>query len=98
MLQHMKLLKTEKVKRMKENNLDLIEIDDVLYSIEEIRAFINRSEELSKQNFILKEECRNLTAENQSLKLEIKDMKFTRKYLTSEEAGRRFAQELLGGA
>ena len=81
---------------MKEINLDLIEIDDVLYSIEEIRAFINHSEELSKQNFILKEQCRNLTAENQSLKLEIKDMKFTRNYLTSEEAGKAFARELLG--
>ena len=81
---------------MKENNLELIEIDNILYSIDEIRAFINCSEELSKQNFILKQQCRTLTAENTSLKSEIKDMKFTRNYLTGEEAGKAFARELLG--
>ena len=79
------------------NNFELYKIDGKLYSLEEIRAHINHSEEISKQNFILKQECKQLTSENNSLKLEIKDMKFTRKFLTSEEAGRRFAQELLGG-
>ena len=42
------------------------------------------------------ERCRDLSKENEALKLEIKDMKFTRKYLTSEEAGKAFARELLG--
>ena len=80
------------------NNFDLIEIDGVLYSLNELRGLIQSTEELCKTNFLLKQRCRTLTAENESLKLEIKDMKFTRKYLTSEEAGKRFAQELLGGA
>ena len=30
------------------------------------------------------------------MSLEIKDMKFTKRYLTSEEAGKAFARELLG--
>ena len=80
------------------NNFELYEIDGQYYSLEEIRAHINHSEEISKQNFILKQRCRQLTAENQTLKLEIKDMKFTRNFLTSEEAGKRFAEDLLGGA
>ena len=80
------------------SNFELYEIDGVLYSLEEIRAHINHSEEISKQNFLLKQRCRTLTAENESLKSEIKDMKFTRHFLTSEEAGKRFAEELLGGA
>ena len=83
---------------MTENNLELIYIDGVSYSINELRGYIESCEELCEQNFILKQRCRTLTAENESLKLEIKDMKVTRNYLTSEEAGKRFAEELLGGA
>ena len=81
---------------MTRENRELIDIDGVLYSKNELRGFIESCEELAKTNFILKQECRTLTAENQSLKLEIRDMKFTRKYLTGEEAGRQFARELLG--
>ena len=80
------------------NNFELYEIDGIIYSLKEIRAFINNSEELCKQNFLLKQNCRELTAENESLKLEIKDMKFTKKFLTGEEAGKQLAKELLGGA
>ena len=53
---------------------------------------------LDKQNRALKLRCGKYCLENRKLQEEIEDMKFTRKYLTSEEAGRRFAQELLGGA
>ena len=52
---------------------------------------------LRKQNRALKLRCGKYCVENRKLEEEIADMKFTRKYLTSEEAGRRFAQELLGG-
>ena len=76
----------------------LYEINGVLYSLHELKGFIESSEELCKTNFLLKQRCRELSTENESLKLEIKDMKFTRNYLTSEEAGRQFAKELLGGA
>ena len=77
-------------------NRDLIDINGVSYSENELQGLIESVEELCRTNFELKQRCRTLTAENESLKLEIKDMKFTRNYLTSEEAGKAFARELLG--
>ena len=56
------------------------------------------NEFLRKQNRALKLRCSKYCLQNRKLEEEIKDMKFTRKYLTSEEAGKRFAEELLGGA
>ena len=53
---------------------------------------------LQRQNRALKLRCGKYSLRISDLESEITDMKFTRKYLTSEEAGRRFAQELLGGA
>ena len=53
---------------------------------------------LQRQNNALKIRCSDYCLKTQKLEGEIADMRFTRKYLTSEEAGRRFAQELLGGA
>mgnify|MGYP002524197851 CR=1 FL=1 len=53
---------------------------------------------LDRQNRALKLRCGKYCLENRKLQEEIADIKFTRKYLTSEEAGKRFAQELLGGA
>ena len=53
---------------------------------------------LRKQNRALKLRCSKYCLENKKLEEEIQDMRFTRKYLTSEEAGRQFAKELLGGA
>ena len=53
---------------------------------------------LQKQNRALKLRCGKYSLQISDLESEIQDMKFTRKYLTSEEAGKRFAQELLGGA
>ena len=56
------------------------------------------NEFLDKQNKALKLRCGKYSLKIGELENEIADMKFTRKYLTSEEAGKRFAQELLGGA
>ena len=82
------------------NNFELYEIDGETYSLEEIKGFIEASEKtafLKRQNTALKMRCSKYCLENRKLQEEIADMKFTRKYLTSEEAGKRFAQELLGG-
>jgi hypothetical protein len=52
---------------------------------------------LQKQNRALKLRCGKYCLQISDLESEIQDMKFTRKYLTSEDAGRQFAKELLGG-
>ena len=64
---------------------------------DELTYFKEYAADLEEDVNLLKARCKKLSAENQSLKLEIKDMKFTRKFLTAEDAGCRFAQEL-GGA
>ena len=51
-----------------------------------------------RQISALKFRCSDYSKTIRELETEIADMKFTRKYLTSEEAGRQFAKELLGGA
>lgn len=48
------------------------------------------------KNLALVKRCRELSKANSEMSLEIKDMKFTKRYLTSEEAGKAFARELLG--
>ena len=58
---------------------------------------VKENEFLDKQNRALKLRCGKYSLRISDLESEITDMKFTRKYLTSEEAGRKFAQELLGG-
>ena len=58
---------------------------------------VKENEFLDKQNRALKLRCGKYSLRISDLESEIQDMKFTRKYLTSEEAGKRFAQELLGG-
>jgi len=50
---------------------------------------------LQRQNAACKLRCSKYAIENRELRDEIADLRFTHKYLTSEEAGRRFAQELL---
>ena len=52
---------------------------------------------LKRQNNALKLRCSDYSLRISELESEIADMKFTRKYLTSEEAGKQFAKELLGG-
>lgn len=62
----------------------------------ELTYFKEYAADLEEDVNNLKANCRKLTSENMSLKSEIKDMKFTRNYLTGEEAGKAFARELLG--
>lgn len=122
-LQHMESSKYNRelieMTEKKLNNFDLYEIDGELYSLNELKGFIESSKRLSKRNHELLSEHRDLTESNSfykrqisalkfrcsdyskkitKLESEIADMRFTRKYLTSEEAGRQFAKELLGGA
>ena len=77
-------------------------LKDILLEIQELREE-NQSlkidnDFLERQNEALKLRCGKYSLTIQELESEIKDMKFTRRYLTSEEAGRQFARELLGGA
>ena len=86
------------MKEKKLNNFDLYEIDGELYSLNELKGFIESSKELERQtrfNRALKFRCHELATRNLELESEVADMKFTRKYLTSEDAGKAFAQELL---
>ena len=85
------------------NDFELYEIDGVTYSLNELRGFITSCDELAKENAFLQRQnnalkirCSNYAIENRELTDEINDLRFTHKYLTSEEAGRQFAQELLG--
>ena len=84
------------------NRTNRIKLDEVLeelyYLREENQSLRLDNDFLQRQNNALKMRCSKYCLENRKLQEEIADMKFTRKYLTSEEAGKRFAQELLGGA
>ena len=51
---------------------------------------------LQRQNNALKLRCSRYAIEIRELTDEVNDLRFTHKYLTSEEAGKAFAQELLG--
>ena len=70
-------------------------IKDLILKNEELEAQIDF---LQRQNRALKMRCSSYSLRISDLESEIKDMKFTRKYLPSDEAGRRSAQELFGGA
>ena len=64
--------------------------------IDFIKVDLKSFQSMCKQIDDLKARCKELSKENLILKNEISDMKFTRNYLTSEEAGKAFAMELLG--
>ena len=82
---------------MTETKLKLSEVLEELYYLREENQSLRLDNDfLQRQNNACKMRCSKYAIENQQLRDEIADMKFTRKYLTSEEAGRRFAQELLG--
>ena len=68
-------------------------VKDLLQENEELHAQI---EFLQKQNSALRFRCATYSRKNMELEAEIRDMKFTRDYLTSEDAGKAFARELLG--
>ena len=53
--------------------------------------------QLIKDNQILSKELQNIQERCADLEDEITDMKRTKKFLTSEEAGRRLAQDMTGG-
>ena len=78
----------------------MTDIKDVLIELEALREE-NQSlkidnDFLQKQNRTLKLRCGKYSLEIKELQDEIADMKFTRKYLTAEDAGKAFARELLG--
>lgn len=75
----------------------LDEVLEELYQLrEENQALKIDNDFLERQNTACKLRCSKLTIQVRELESEIKDMKFTREYLTSEDAGRAFARELLG--
>ena len=73
-------------------------IKDTLLEIQQLKEENQRlkvdNDFLERQNALLKERCHKLGLENSCLEREIQDMKFTRKYLTSEDAGKAFARSL----
>lgn len=79
----------QKIETLTAQNEQLTDENETLFETNEI---------LIKEIRDIKAKCSELSKENTSLKLEIKDMKFTRNFLTSEDAGRKFAESLLGGA
>ena len=92
---------TENIVEIDENTLVLI--NGVTYSLNELNGLITSCAELAKdndflrkQNRALKLRCGKYAVENRKLTEEVNDLRFTHKYLTSEEAGKAFAQELLG--
>lgn len=63
---------------------------------DELTYFKELCGDLEEEITSIKARCRKLNARNMELESEIADMRFTRKFLTGEEAGAMFARELLG--
>ena len=80
-------------------NIENIRIDEVLdelYGLREENESLKLDNDfLQRQNNALKIRCSDYCIRLNKAECEIKDMKFTRNFLTSEEAGARFARELL---
>jgi hypothetical protein len=70
-------------------DIKLDEVLEELYSLRDENSFLKR------QNTALKIRCSNYCLKVKNLENEIADMKFTRNYLTSEEAGKQLARELI---
>ena len=83
---------------MKEiKNLKLSEVLEEIYALrEENQSLKIDNDFLQRQNNALKIRCSKYAIEIRELTDEVNDLRFTHKYLTSEEAGKQFAQELLG--
>ena len=84
------------------NRTNRIKLDEVLeelyYPREENQSLRLDNDFLQRQNAACKLRCGKLAIQVRELESEIADMKFTHKMLNSEEAGKAFARELLGGA
>ena len=79
--------------------LKLDEVLEELYFLREENQQLKVDNDfLQKQNAACKLRCGKFAIQVRELESEIADMKFVHKMLNSEEAGRAFAQELLGGA
>ena len=70
--------------------------EQIIALTEETHSLKVDNDFLQRQNKACKLRCAEYSKKVTALESEIADMKFTRKMLTSEEAGRAFAQELLG--
>ena len=92
---------TENIENSKIESRDL-RIDEILeelYGLKEQNQSLRLDNDfLERQNRALKLRCGKLAIEVKELECEIADMKFVHKMLNSEEAGKAFARELLGGA
>ena len=85
--------------RENRDNLTLDEVLNELYQLrEENHSLKVDNDFLQRQNNALKMRCSKYSLEIKDLTEEIQDLRFTHNYLTSEEAGRQFAKESLGGA
>ena len=86
---------------LREENEDLKLQNDFLQRehkrlLSEHRDLTDKTNFQTRQITALKFRCSDYSRKIQKLESEIADMRITRKYLTSEEAGRAFARELLG--
>lgn len=83
---------------MRENrDVKLSEVLEELYGLREENQQLKVDNDfLQKKNRALKLRCGKYSLEIKELQDEIADLRFTHKYLTSEEAGRAFPRELLG--
>lgn len=75
-------------------------VDQLQHSLDEVKIheemLVQENKFMDRQNRALKLRCSKYSLKISELENEIADMKFTHKMLNSEEAGRAFAQELLG--
>ena len=81
-------------------NKDIRSIEDLILENEALQEHIDFLENellhYKAKSLAMAQRCRDLSQANMEMESQIADLKFTRKYLTSEEAGRAFARELLG--
>jgi len=86
-------LKPRKVKKMTKENRELYEELQALR--EENQSLKIDNDFLQRQNRACKMRCSKYSIQIRELESEIADLRFTHKFLTSEDAGKAFAQELL---
>lgn len=81
---------------MTEKHIKIDEVLEELYALrEENQSLQIDNDFLQRQNAACKLQCREYATKVHELELEVADLRFTHKYLTSEESGKQLAQELL---